>query len=324
MAQTPPNPSPNLNLLRTLDVLLDTCNLTTAAGLLGVTQSALSRQLAQLRAQYGDPLLVRDGQRFLLTQRAQALRGPLKAVLLSLESVLAGPSFDPATSTRSFSIAGSDYLADHLLPALFAAIGTQAPHARITFRLWEPGYYRLLSDEGVDLVATIADVVPDNLHGRAMGEDRPVCAMRAAHPLARQALPGLGALGLDALGLEDYVRWPHLRVSGGSDKDGFVEQTLAAHGLRRDVRLTVPFFSSALRIVGEQDLLWTMPEHMAVQLARQTALAWRPLPFEAPVYRYWLLWHARNHHDAGHQWFRNQVGEALRRFDQGVTRFNAG
>lgn len=310
---------PNLNLLRTLDVLLDTCNLTVAASLLGVTQSALSRQLAQLRAQYGDPLLVRDGQRFLPTQRAQALRGPLKAVLLSLESVLAGPAFDPATCTRSFSIAGSDYLADHLLPALFAAIGTQASHACFSFRLWEPGYYRLLSDEGVDLVATIADVVPDNLHGRAMGEDRPVCAMRAAHPLARQA-----SRGLDALSLEDYVRWPHLRVSGGSDKDGFVDHALAGQGLQRQVRLTVPFFSAALRSVASEDLLWTLPEHMAIQLAAHTALVWKPLPFAAPVYRYWLLWHARHHHDAGHQWFRNRVGEALRRFDQGVTRFNAG
>lgn len=306
--------SPNLNLLRTLDILLDTCNLTTAAGMLGVTQSALSRQLAQLRAQYGGPLLVRDGQRFLPTQRAQALRGPLKAVLLSLESVLAGPAFDPATCTRTFSIAGSDYLADNLLPALFSTIGMQAPKASFTFHMWEPGYYRLLSDEGVDLVATIADVLPDNLHGRAMGEDRPVCAMRATHPLARQ-----GALGVD-----DYLRWPHLRVSGGSDKDGFVEQVLAAQGLQRQVHLTVPFFSAALRSVASQDLLWTLPEHMAIQLAAQTALVWKPLPFEAPVYRYWLLWHARQHHDAAHQWFRKQVGAALQRFDQGVTQFNAG
>jgi len=71
-------------------------------------------------------------------------------------------------------------------------------------------------------------------------------------------------------------------------------------------------------------LLWTLPEHMAIQLAAQTALVWKLLPFEAPLYRYWLLWHARNHHDAGHQWFRNRVGEALRGFDQGITQFNEG
>ena len=34
-----------------------------------------------------------------------------------------------------------------------------------------------------------------------------------------------------------------------------------------DVRLTVPFFSSALRIVGDNDLLLTIPEHIAINLA---------------------------------------------------------
>jgi DNA-binding transcriptional LysR family regulator len=302
----------NLNLLRSLDVLLETANLTAAAAILGITQSALSRQLVQLRGQLGDPLLVREGQRFILTQRAQSLRGPLKAILHSLDSVLAGPAFAPATCSRNFSLAGSDYLADHMLPELAVRLRDLAPRSGITFRLWEPGYYRMLSDEGLDLVATIADVLPDNLHGREMGSDKPVCAMRLSHPLARQALT-----------LDDYLRWPHLRVSGGSDKDAFIEQQLAAQGLRRHVSLSVPFFSAALKAIASDDLLWTVPEHMALKLSEQTPLAWHPLPlpFTAPAYRYWLLWHARNHHDPAHQWFRQQVFDVLQRFEHGVTRF---
>ncbi|WBS01273.1 LysR family transcriptional regulator [Pseudoduganella sp. SL102] len=308
--QAIPRPSPNLNLLRSLDVLLDTRNLTVAAGILGLTQSTLSRQLAQLRSQFGDPLLVREGQRFLLTERARMLRAPLKALLESLETVLSEPVFDPAACTRRFAIAGSDYLADHVLPTLVEAIGRKAPRAEVVFRMWEPGYYRLLSDEDIDLVATIADTLPDNLHGRAMGKDRPVCAMRAAHPLARQEL-----------GLADYLQWPHLRVTGGSDKDSFVDQYLAARGLRRHVRAAVPFFSSALRIAGNDDLLWTLPEHMAITLSRQTPLAWKPLPFDVPDYQYWLLWHSRSHHDPVHQWFRRHVFGVLHGFDHGVTHY---
>ena len=300
----------NLNLLRSLDVLLDTGNLTSAAAILGITQPALSRQLVQLRKQLKDPLLVREGQRFLLTQRAQALRGPLKAVLRSVETVLAGPEFDPATCTRKFQLAGSDYLAEHMLPPLAAVVRSLAPQSSVAFRMWEPGYYRLLSDEGVDLVATIADVLPENLHGREMGHDTPVCAMRRSHPLASRALT-----------LDDYLQWPHMRVTGGSDKDAFVEQHLAAQGLARHVSLTVPFFSSALKAIASDDVLWTVPEHMAIKLSAQTPLAWHPLPFPATTYRYWLLWHTRNHHDPAHQWFRQQVFEVLHRFDHGVTQF---
>lgn len=300
----------NLNLLRSLDVLLDTGNLTSAAAILGITQSALSRQLVQLRGQLDDPLLVREGQRFLLTQRAQSLRGPLKTVLQSLDSVLAGPVFAAATCTRRFSLAGSDYLADHMLPALAATVRQQAPQASVDFHLWEPAYYRLLSDEGVDLVATIADVLPENLYGREMGQDKPVCVMRHNHPLAR--LP---------LTLQEYLQWPHLRVTGGSDKDAFVDQHLASQGLRRHISLTVPFFSSALKAIAGDNLLWTVPEHMAIKLASQIPLARHPLPFAVPEYRYWLLWHARNHHDLAHQWFRQQVFDVLRDFEHGVTRF---
>jgi DNA-binding transcriptional LysR family regulator len=230
------------------------------------------------------------------------MRGPLKAMLATLESVLDGPGFDPATCTRRFAIAGSDYLADHMLAPLVDAVHARAPGARIDFHLWEPGYYRLLSDEGVDLVATIADLLPDNLHGRAMGEDRAVCVMRAGHPLARQTLT-----------LADYVGHPHLRITGGSDKDGVIEQALARQGLRRDIKLSVPFFSAALRIVAAHDVLLTIPEHIAIQLAAQAPIVWRPLPFEIPAYRYWLLWHARN----------QQVLDVLHQSTQGVSRFNA-
>jgi DNA-binding transcriptional LysR family regulator len=64
----------NLNLLRTLDVLLETRNVTASGRLLGMTQSAVSRQLVQLRETLRDPLLIREGQRYILTARADALR----------------------------------------------------------------------------------------------------------------------------------------------------------------------------------------------------------------------------------------------------------
>ena len=129
----------NLNLLRSLDVLLETRNLTAAARRLGLTQSAMSRQLVVLRAELNDPLLIREGQRYLLTQRASALHEPLKLALAAMESVLDAPLFDPAMCTRQFVLCGSDYLADNMLPELVRKIGPLAPRLRIAFRMWDPG-----------------------------------------------------------------------------------------------------------------------------------------------------------------------------------------
>ena len=49
----------NLNLLIALQALLEERNVTRAAQHLHVTQSALSKSLAQLRQLFDDPLLVR-------------------------------------------------------------------------------------------------------------------------------------------------------------------------------------------------------------------------------------------------------------------------
>lgn len=303
-------PSFNLNLLRTLDLLLETRNLTSAARLLGMTQSAVSRQLVQLREQLRDPLLIREGQRYVLTERAESLRVPLKAMLAEMAALMDGPHFDTASCTRQFVISGSDYIADHMLPEVMAQIGAQAPLVRLTFRMWESGHYRLLADEGVDLVPTVAHALPDSLHGRAMGEDRPVCAMRAGHPLAGRALS-----------LPDYAGADHLDIGGGGDKISLIDQQLARAGLARRVRLNVPFYSTALRLLAENDLLLTIPEHVAVAFARQAPIVWSALPLDVHTYRYWLLWHARSQHDPAHQWFRNLVHQVLFQSIHGVSQF---
>src|SRR4051794_25243777 len=66
----------NLNLLVALDALLTEPSVTRAAARLGVTQSALSHTLRQLREVFDDALLVRGRGGMVLTPRAQQLAVP--------------------------------------------------------------------------------------------------------------------------------------------------------------------------------------------------------------------------------------------------------
>ncbi|WP_374352808.1 LysR family transcriptional regulator [Chitinimonas sp.] len=300
----------NLNLLRSLLVILETRNLTEAGKQLGLTQSALSRQLAQLREQLGDPLLIREGRDYLLTTRAQAMLAPLRSMLATMETVLEAPVFDPAACSRRFSLSASDYIADFMLPTLLDTLHIQAPRLELVLRMWGPDQYRWLAED-IDLVPTMADAIPENLHGRAMGQDVPVVAMCRHHPLAA-----------GPLALADYIAAGHVLIGGGGNKNGPVDRALASMNLARRVVLEVPFYGSAVRILTGTRLLLTLPQHIATVMATSLPIAWQPLPFEAPVYRYWLLWHARNHHDAAHQWFRNQVYAVLLKSMHGVTQFN--
>lgn len=68
----------DLNLLRTLDVLLEERQVSRTALRLGVTQPAISHALGGLRRHFGDPLLIRNGQEMILTPRAAEIAGAIQ------------------------------------------------------------------------------------------------------------------------------------------------------------------------------------------------------------------------------------------------------
>ena len=108
--QNPHNPlEDHLQLLPALHALLEERNVTRAAKRLGLTQSALSHKLRQLRELLDDPLLVRGGQGMVRTARAEALMEPLQHSLRALHNALQPPrAFDPKTSQRIFRLSNSD------------------------------------------------------------------------------------------------------------------------------------------------------------------------------------------------------------------------
>ncbi len=80
----------NLNLLRSLKVLLDECHVSQAAYKLNITQSAVSRQLSQLRELFADPLLVRDGNQLIPTPKALQLQAKLEHWFVELDETDGG------------------------------------------------------------------------------------------------------------------------------------------------------------------------------------------------------------------------------------------
>ncbi|WP_429116480.1 LysR family transcriptional regulator [Aeromonas veronii] len=308
----------NLNLLPTLKVLLETRNISRAAELLHLSQPSISKQLAQLRSEFDDELLVREGQRWLLTPRAELLAAQLADSLGALERLYEAPGFDPSRCERVFQLASSDYVAQHILPDICAALAKEAPLAALEYSLWDKRQLPQLWQSELDLVSTITEQVPDQIRGLHQGEDRLAVLMGRHHPLAGKALS-----------LDDYLAWPHLQVSGGGDKDSPVEQVLAPQGLSRRWFARVPFFQAAVEVLLRTDCLMTTPAHIAWQLSCGHELTFVDLPFATRDQQYHLLWHQRYHQDPAHRWFRElaypflrdhlqrTVGESHKRLDLG-------
>ncbi|MGL5495545.1 MAG: LysR family transcriptional regulator [Aeromonas sobria] len=291
----------NLNLLPTLKVLLETRNISRTAELLHLSQPSISKQLAQLRSEFDDELLVREGQRWLLTPRAELLAAQLADSLGALERLYEAPGFDPSRCERVFRLASSDYVAQHILPDICAALAKEAPLAALEYSLWDKRQLPQLWQSELDLVSTITEQVPEQILGLHQGEDRLAALMGSHHPLAGKALS-----------LDDYLAWPHLQVSGGGDKDSPVEQVLAPQGLSRRWFARVPFFQAAVEVLLRTDCLMTTPAHIAWQLSCGHELTFVDLPFATRDQQYHLLWHQRHHQDPAHRWFRELAYPFLR------------
>src|ERR1700744_3416781 len=101
----------NLALLASLSTLLDERNVTRAADRLGISQPALSAQLARMRDLFADPLLTpaASGKGMVLTPLAAKMKDPLRDALRHVQEVVSEPRvFDPLRSDRVFSIGAND------------------------------------------------------------------------------------------------------------------------------------------------------------------------------------------------------------------------
>lgn len=117
----------DLNLLRTLEVLIEERQVSRSALRLGVGQPAVSHALGRLRRHFGDALLVRQGQEMVLTPRAEELAGPLRQVLAAVRRLTGPAHFDPARAEGQLRIACTDFALAIVMPHVLGGLARQAP-----------------------------------------------------------------------------------------------------------------------------------------------------------------------------------------------------
>jgi DNA-binding transcriptional LysR family regulator len=124
----------DLNLLVTLDALIELKSVSSTAEHLNLTQSAVSGALKRLREYFNDELLARDGRSMVLTGKAQQLAPAIRAILLQVRSTITNPSeFDPATAVRCFTLGCSDYVAMIVGHDLALQVQNEAPGISFKF-----------------------------------------------------------------------------------------------------------------------------------------------------------------------------------------------
>ena len=244
----------NLNLLPVLDALLAERSVSRAGVRVGLSQPAVSNALAQLRAHFKDPLLVRKAGGMAPTDRALALAGPLRAALLALQQGLEPPAaFDPATATRGFTIMTNDFVAFVMLPRLLARLQHEAPGVHLQVRAWQEHVVPSeLARGDADLVLGFNRGLPVGHQAAPLFQDRFAFVARKGHPIVRGKIT-----------LATYTKLSHVLVSHEPNARGIVDDVLAQRGLTRKVALRLSHFLLVPPIIAATDYVAALSEIVA-------------------------------------------------------------
>jgi DNA-binding transcriptional LysR family regulator len=312
----------DLNLLRVFDALSDELSVTRAGARLGLSQSAVSHALGRLRLILEDPLFVRGSDGMRPTMRAREIAPRLRQGLAQLEEALSPTAFNPADTTRRFTIAASPYICTILMPDFMGRIRAEAPAADL--RLY--GIDHSVSD---DLENGRTDLAIGGFGRASRGFDREVLfsetavwALSARHPAAgadRLTIEALADLpqvimataqdrAIDGLvtagGLERWVAW---------DERGALDEALGKIGRSRVIALTVQDAQSALAIASRTDMVALVPRRMATAFAQQYDLKLFEPPYSSPSFDIEALWRRDLGPSPALEWLRSRLRAAAAR-----------
>jgi len=294
-------PNLDLNLLLSLDALLEQRGVTRAAQQLGLSQPALSASLARLRRHFGDELLSRAGNEYRLTPLAVQLKPRVRLALQGVERVFTAlPEFDPAESTREFSVLTSDYASALLGSALAGLFTEEAPAARLRLAHNTPDAVDRADQtlQTTDLLVLPHGFLTDLRHADLI-RDRWVIVVDAENPEVGEtiSLEQLGTLPWVATYYGPTASTPAARVMRMLGVEPRVEVVTESF-------LAVPGLVAGSSRIGllQERLVGLLPTHVAVRAV--------PCPFEAGPLVDAMWWHPVYDRDPEHTWFRGVVERA--------------
>ena len=288
----------DLNLLAALAVLMEERSVSRAAARLHLSQPAVSGMLARLRAFFGDELLVLDGKRMLPTALAQTLTPQVEGVLQSLGIILdSSSSFAPASSSRTFRIAASDYIAMILIRPVLQRLHHAAPKVRVIIE--QPGERTAarLEEGKLDLLITPEEYASPRHPLELAFEESHVAVGWDQNPVFRQPLTKAAFLSAD-----------HVGVMVGTDAPAaFADRQLEQLGVTRQVGITVADFAAVPWMVIGTLRIGLMHARLATAMSEFLPIATSALPFAFPLMREVLQYHRSRTSDPGLRWLREQL-----------------
>ncbi|MDW7549766.1 LysR family transcriptional regulator [Pseudoalteromonas peptidolytica] len=291
----------DLNLLQTLVVLLEECNVTKAADRLNLSQPAVSTQLSRLRGLFDDQLLVPIHKGMLPTAKAIALLPELRTAMKLVSNVLVEhQDFTPETANLTFKVACTDYIQLMVMAKVIQRLKVAAPNIKVVLCHLKIATLAVqLQNSELDLALMSPECGPDWLRFKILYQEKYVLIGRKLHPQLKPKIT-----------IADYVKLEHIVISfEGSSTSTFVDSILQQYGKSRQVMTSVPSFLLVPELVKNTDLVALIPARQASKLGADFTIVDNPIPdctFDVA-----MVWHEVQHQYPALRWLRAFISQTM-------------
>lgn len=296
----------DLNLLVSLQALLEEKSVTRAAARLFISQPAMSRVLQRLRYQLDDPLFTRTGNELVPTPKARDLQQRLPRLLDGILDMVSEGEFDPTTYVGEITIAVPEFVAISLISQLTKVITQYAPGLILSISSETDSVEGELADGVLDFAIDIEKTMTGDITTTPLAIFTPSIWMREGHPLAHK----------ETVTLTEILEYPFIqyylliskRVSARTDAR--FDRALRELGLKRKKTLVTNQLMTAMETVCDTDCLMVAAKYGVTMEREMHRIIRKRYPADIPhegKIKLVLLQHKRTSGSPIHQWLSEKI-----------------
>lgn len=303
----------DLNLLTTLQLLLQERSVSKAAKILNVTPSTVSKSLNKLRDWFDDPLFVKSPQGLVATPIVQSMEQDLNEWFQVSGQILNKRGGD-APQGLEFHIMAESPLFLTVLNELLPKIQNRYLEAKVKTSNWDYDSLEAIIRGDADVGLTgreshprskeLLDLLPYFIDFEVLFYDLPVVYLHKDHPALQNEWD-----------FDAFLSYAQINTVWEKSETWALDEILSELGKQRKINLTMSNFEQSLFMAAQpgHNMITIAPQYCQRYTSRvHQDLVCLPIPVsktfqEKLAIPFTMIWHKRNAHNTKISWLRESI-----------------
>lgn len=260
----------NFRQLEIFNAVVEEGSTTRSAIRLGMSQPAVSRNVAQLEKGLNLPLFNREGGRLIPTETALRLHAATKKAFDGIEDVVTSARNNESLKTGHIQIAAVPSLSLSMLPHAIKLFLDDYPDVNFTIETrTNRSSMEMVADQRVDAALVSMPISHPGLKTELLAMPRAVCVLPFGHPLSDK----------ESISIQDLKDENFIPLSRSHNSRHRIEELFASEGIIPKIRLETSTVEMACVLV-EEGLGVTVVNEITAERHRRLGVVIKPFQYQ--------------------------------------------